>query len=299
MRYEMAQKYSYKPARYSTGNLGRITHGAARKYTIKLYTQDTKIAQQHYDNLKRLRTTGVAVPKSQVLSAEDTNLKENPYEQIMTDMPLSTDGGTKLDSVVKTHEAMGDFHTKRAMAYLEAARLHTQLGLTLAKESANPAGHSPDKDVKVSDDDLEAPTTSFTRLPSLWDIHPEAMDHSYDAAMDYHTTLHGEAVLEAHSYRMLGEQIKTKMDTMNPEEPPEKKMKLREALEVCRELYTLHNNIAELHSLYANDFGDYLKRRADHTFGYEPDNTRDNPPTHQPNPNPWTVKPAVQNPDQV
>jgi hypothetical protein len=292
-------KFSYRPVRLDTGNMGKISHGVARKYAIKLYNQDLKIAMQHYDALKKARTTGVGAPPAQVPDMvpnpgnplQFTKSEAPDAETQFVDVPLAPDGSSKYDPVIKTHEAMGDFHSKRGMAFWEAARLHTQLGMAVAKESVTKGAP---KSVATDDADDDMPSANPGRLPSMFDLHPDATEHDPDKALHYHQTLHGEAILEAHHFRQFGEQVRAKLDSLDPEAPPAKRLRLQEVLDVTKSLYELYNNIAELHGIYADDFRDYLKRRADHTFGYDADNIRDNPPAHAPDPNPFTAPgPAI------
>jgi len=286
----MATHYSYKAARYGTGNMGKIRHATARKHAIKLYTQDLKIAKQHYDALKQARTGWSPAPDSQVPKMvpnpgnplQFTNSTETPDDSMQyLDVQPDTDGRTKYDPVIMTHERMGDFHNKRSMAFLEAARLHTELGLALAKEQAN---------IGLVEAEAEDESPLLSKLPSMFEFNPDPKTHDPDKALDYHQTLYGEAIIESHGYRIFGEQIRKKLDDLGQDEI-ERRIRLREALEVCRELYNLYGHIAELHGFYAGDFADYLKRRADRTFGDEPNNLTD-PPGHSPNPNPFSTNPS-------
>jgi hypothetical protein len=296
----MAANYSYKPARYSSGNMGKITHTAARKYTIKLYNQDLKIAQQHYDDLKRARTTGEAPPIAQVPAIEPN--PGNPLqftsskEAIMTDAPIATDGHASISPLIQTHEAMYKFHKERAKLFLDATRDHLDMENTYgekAKEGMS-SGTRADNDVKVDDDFDDLPSTNLARLPSIYDIHTEGFMHDPDKGLEYHQVLHGDALLEAHHYRRVAEKIKQAIDDLDDTVPNDKRNKLQESMDVCESMYNLYNDVSEMHDLWSMDFKDYLKRRADRTFGYEPDNTDAYPPVAEPNPDPFkTPGPAA------
>ena len=281
-------EYSYKPARYNTGNMGRIRHASARKYALKHYNADLKIAQKHYDMLKSMRDKGTAAPKAQVPDIvpnpgnplQFTN--SEPSETQYVDMPLPA-GLDRIDPVMRTHEMMAAFHKERAMAYMEAAMFHSDEMMPNIPESLN------DK----------LPFEDPTKLPSLWGMIPEGAQHTMEAALDFHTTLHGDALLEALHYADVAQNIREKLDALPLDADPEKRNHFTEALKVCESLYNLYNRLSEQHAYYAGNFADYLKRRADHNFGYDSDNMRDNPPVASPDPNPWPSGNVIAGPDPV
>lgn len=320
----MSKSYSYLPARYGTGNLGRISHTAASKYAIKFYTQDQKIAARHYDLMKKARDTGTGPAKAQVppivpnpgnplqftpKSAENmsdppsySNGLATPQDPIITDPELDNEAADMKDPLIEAamfvHEKMGDFHNRRAQAFLDSARIHSALASKVAKESAKAKEIGGSDKMGDIDDSggSNGPASMPMRLPSLFD-YDESGAHSVDDGLEYHTRLHGDAILESHHYRRVKESIQDKIKEMLAQDPDkldsEKIKRLKESMAVCSEMQRLYTELADLHGQSAGDFDDYLKRRADHGYGYEPDNMKDDPPVHVPDPNPWDNPPPA------
>lgn len=288
------KSYSYKAARYSTGRGGMVKHSSAIKTGVKTYNFDRTIAQKHYDYLRTAQRTGRGAPPSQVApsipnsgnplkfsnSTDVTTLskkEKKQYEKWVEAGRQSdlTNQSVSMDDTIFTHEKMGDFHSSRSLAFMDAARNHTLMSFALAKEAA-------ELGIKLEEAAQDSDNKYVSSVPSLFDFHPDPAIHDPDKAMDYHMTLIGESLMEAQEYRRNMEAVKTKMDKLPPDASPEDKMKLREAMEVNSSMYDLYSHLSEIHSTFAGDFVDYTKRRADMKPGYEPDNTTDNPPHHSP-----------------
>jgi hypothetical protein len=321
----VSKSYSYLPARYGTGNLGRISHQAASKYAIRFYSQDKKIAQRHYDQLKKARDTGTGPAKSQVppivpnpgnplqftpKSAENmgdppifSNGLATPQDPILINPGMANEARDMedplIDEAVFVHKKMAKFHNRRAQAFLEAARIHDEMRAARQDESSGKSSvveiGGSDK-MGSDDDDHTGPTSSPVRLPSLFDYN-ESGAHTADDGLEYHIRLHGDAILEAQHYRRVREDIQNKLENFGPAGlgigDDEKVSRLKESLDVCNQLHELYTELADLHGQSAGDFDDYLKRRADRGYGYEPDNTIDDPPVHEPDPNPFNDPPPM------
>ncbi len=231
--------YSYVGMRLDTGNMGKIHHQKARSQAVRLYNQDLKIAKQCYDALNKASHSSVVAPDGKVEFVGDAKLSH--------------------PEVGITHKMMGDFHTKRAMATMESAMRHTALASQYATNEA-----------------VETDDTKSGRMPSLFDVH-EAADHDFEKAFQYHATLHGAAVVEAHNYRAVADGIQGQMDA---ETDPKKTSKMTEAMSTCHELYKMWSHIAEMNLSAAGDFRRRLSDKANDTF-YRDDSNEQNAP-HKP-----------------
>lgn len=285
------KNYSYRPARYGVGNMGKISHHGAVYHTIKLYRQDIDIAKQHFNALKTARTRGLAKQSGQVAPIVPNPGNPNQFKnstEVMGEGEKDPTSLAVLDPVVETHTRQMDFHYERAKRFMEAAMLHTEL-----MKAMNLASSQEAKDMKSEIPPVD--NTAITKLPAMFDFDEEDT-HDFEKALRYHSQLHSEALMEAQYYRSIGEQVRDKMDKLNPEEPPETRANLQEAMNVLREMYAMWESMSSMHGMWASDYKDYLKRSADKTFGSDNDNNRDNPPQAGPIgvANPWAQTPTIQ-----
>lgn len=271
--------YSYKPMRISgdTLNHNKLSHLKVSYHNLKLFTQDQKIRDKYLDRLEKDSHRGMDIAKGTVApKVPNPGMKEDVSPEVSVDsenlIPLD-------DDARMTNRKMADFHHARSNLFFETVRIHHNLAYKRRTEAA------------VTTDVDALPTTDIMKLPSLWATYPEAADHKPEVALDYHRTLQGDSMVNASHYRKWAEMIKKDLDDLGPniiddDETKKKRIKLQEAMSVCEELCNMYTHLSEIHSQYADDFTDYLMRRADATFDRDNDNQLTNPSVHRPNPNP-------------
>ena len=272
--------YSYKATRIDPAgkNTGHLSHVKVSYHNLKLFTQDKKIRDQYLDRLQKDSRRGMDDVHGKV-SPKVANPGMKESEEI-TEVSVDMEALKPLDDDAKmTNKRMADFHHDRGNLFFEAVRIHHNLAYRMSTESA------------VTTDPTAKPATDIMKLPSLWATYPEAADHKPEAALDYHRNLQGDAMVHASQYRQQAEMVKKDLDDLGPDimdddDVKGKRKKLQETMAVCREMYGTYTQLSEIHSQYANDFTDYLARRADATF--QRDSLADSPSNsvHRPNPNP-------------
>ena len=260
-------EYSYKPDRVSTGRAGLIKHQPLSYHTIKLYTKDIDLANSHramadkasklgLDRVQGTISKQVPNPGNPVaFGKESKSVSKDPK---VDDWMLDDDDDP--DELSMVHRQMNMFHHKRARAYNAAGLRHAERCMC-GNEGAD---LSLTESQGTTDSSVMLPKESSNLLEGLPPNKCTALE-----AMNFHKKMHTEALGEMLNYN----DIRSNIDKYIDAEPdPEKKKAFAEAKDACEIQHNLYNRISELHSMEVAGYTDYLKRKADSSFGQdEPD----------------------------
>lgn len=257
-------EFSYKPDRTSTSSWGKIKHQPLSFHAVKLYTKDLDLANSHKAMLDRVSKMSLD-HKTGTISKQVPN-PGNPVafgkesKSVSTDPKVDDwklDDGDDPDELSMVHKQMNMFHHKRARAYNAAGMRHAEACMCQNEGTENTLTEA----LSSSDSSVLLPKESSNLLDELAPNKCTALE-----AMNFHKKMHTEALMEMMNYN----DIRSNIDNFIDAEPsPEKKKAFAEAKDACEIQHSLYSRISELHSLEVDGYTDFLKRKADSSFGQD------------------------------